>query len=49
VNWLGLDLRLAPASPAIDAGNPEGGTSHDILGSPRDEQPDVGAFEYIEE
>ncbi|MGB5293771.1 MAG: choice-of-anchor Q domain-containing protein [Thermoanaerobaculia bacterium] len=49
VNWLGLDLRLAPASPAIDAGNPDGATTHDILGSPRDGQPDVGAFEYIDE
>ena len=48
VNWLGLDLRLAPASPAIDAGNPEAATTHDIAGVARDEQPDVGAFEYSE-
>jgi hypothetical protein len=28
------------------AGNPDGATIHDLLGSPRDQQPDVRAFEY---
>jgi hypothetical protein len=45
-DWLGLDLGLATGSPAIDAGNPDGATTHDVLGRPRDQQPDVGAFEY---
>ena len=49
VNWLGLDLSLAAGSPAIDDGNPDSATTHDILGLPRDEQPDVGAFEYSNE
>jgi len=44
-DWLGLDLTLAPGSPAIDDGNPDGATSHDIVGVPRDSQPDVGAYE----
>jgi hypothetical protein len=29
--------------------NPDGATTHDILGLRRDEQPDVGAFEYSNE
>jgi hypothetical protein len=45
VDWLALDLHLAPGSPAINTGNPDGATSFDIDGTPRDAQPDVGAFE----
>jgi len=46
-DWLGLDLSLASGSPAIDAGNPDGATTHDVEGVPRDAQPDVGAYEYV--
>ncbi len=46
-DWLGLDLSLAAGSPAIDTGNPDGATTHDIEGTPRDFQPDVGAYEYV--
>jgi parallel beta-helix repeat protein len=46
-DWLGLDLSLAPGSPAIDAGNPDRATTHDIEGTPRDDQPDVGAYEFV--
>ena len=45
VDWLGLDLRLGPDSPAIDDGNPLGATKHDIEGRRRDADPDVGAYE----
>lgn len=44
-DWLALDLSLAAGSPAIDTGNPDGATTHDITGLPRDAQPDVGAYE----
>lgn len=44
-DWSGLDLHLAPGSPAIDTGSPDGATSHDLDGVPRDSQPDVGAYE----
>ena len=47
-DWLDLDLSLDATSPAIDSGNPDGATTHDIAGTPRDAQPDVGAFEYVE-
>jgi len=47
VDWLGLVLSLAVGSPAIDAGNPDSATTHDIGGVPRDAQPDVGAYEYV--
>lgn len=44
-DWLNLDLKHAPGSPAIDAGNPDGASTHDIDGRLRDAQPDVGAYE----
>lgn len=47
-NWLGLDLSLASGSPAVDDGNPEGATTHDIVGNERDAAPDVGAYEFID-
>jgi len=46
-DWLDLDLSLAAGSPAIDAGNPNGATTHDIEGTQRDALPDVGAYEYV--
>jgi len=39
---------MAVGSPAIDAGNPDGATTCDVEGLPRDAQPDVGAYEYVE-
>jgi hypothetical protein len=45
-DWLGLDFSLAPGSPAIDTGSPDGATTHDIMGEARDNEPDVGAYEY---
>jgi len=46
-DWLGLDLSSAAGSPAIDTSNPNGATTHDIEGTPRDPQPDVSAYEYV--
>ena len=46
-NWIGLDLSLTEDSPAINSGNPDGATTHDIAGTPRDAQPDAGAYEYV--
>jgi hypothetical protein len=46
-DWLGFDLSLVAGSPAIDSGNPDGATTHDIAGTPRDAQPDIGAYEFI--
>ena len=46
-DWLALDLSLAAASPAINAGNPDGATTHDITGAVRDPSPDVGAYEFV--
>ncbi len=48
VDWLSLDLRLVPGAPAIDAGNPDGATTHDVEGTRRDALPDVGAYEYAD-
>lgn len=46
-DWLNLDLSLTASSPAVNTGNPDGATTHDLDGAPRDTQPDVGAYEYI--
>lgn len=40
------DLRLVPASPAIDSGFGISAASHDILGNTRDADPDRGAYEH---
>jgi hypothetical protein len=34
-------------SPGIDQADPSWATSRDIRGVPRDEAPDIGAFEYL--
>jgi hypothetical protein len=39
-------LRLAPGSPAIDAGTTVGAPTVDFEGLPRDEHPDLGAHEW---
>lgn len=44
-NIQGFDFHLLPVSPLIDAGK-ELGIEHDFDGNPRDESPDIGAFEY---
>jgi len=41
------DYQLKEGSSAIDFGNPDYGPSTDILGNPRDAQPDAGCYEYI--
>lgn len=38
--------KLAPGSKAIGFGNPGQATAADLLGVPRDDQPDAGAYEY---
>ena len=40
------DYHLQPGSPCIDAGTPLGAPDDDIEGNPRDEFPDMGAYEY---
>ena len=39
-------MRLTPSSPAIDAGTTEGAPPVDFEGYPRDEHPDLGAYEW---
>jgi hypothetical protein len=39
-------LKLAPGSPAIDAGTNEGAPTVDFEEVPRDEHPDMGAYEW---
>jgi len=41
----GFDFHLVPGSPLIDAGVALG-IEYDFDGNPRDERPDIGAFEY---
>lgn len=40
------DYHLQVGSPCIDAGTPVGAPVDDIEGNPRDELPDMGAYEY---
>lgn len=40
-----LDFRLSPSSPLVNAGTTDGAPTTDLLGLPRDAQPDLGAFE----
>lgn len=41
-----FDAHLLSSSPAINNGNPEDAATNDFDGSPRDTQPDIGAYEY---
>jgi len=40
------DYHLQAGSPCIDAGTPDGAPPDDIEGNPRDEFPDMGAYEF---
>ena len=40
------DYHLQAGSPCIDAGTPDGAPDDDLEGNPRDEFPDMGAYEY---
>ena len=40
------DFHLQADSPCIDRGTPDGAPPDDIEGNPRDEFPDIGAYEY---
>lgn len=44
-DWSGGDLTLRADAPAVDAGDTAHAPADDILGNPRDSQPDVGAYE----
>ena len=41
-----FDAHLTNGSPAVNAGRVEGAASDDLEGKPRDETPDIGAYEY---
>jgi alpha-glucoside transport system substrate-binding protein len=43
----GDDYHLWGSSPCRDTGTPVGAPSHDIEGTPRDDAPDMGAYEWI--
>jgi hypothetical protein len=43
-----FDAHLTSASPAVDAGTPEGAPPDDFDGRPRDDTPDIGAYEQRE-
>jgi len=47
VDYVGGDYRLNAESPAIGYADPDYATSKDILGNPRDSEPDAGCYEYI--
>jgi hypothetical protein len=40
------DFSPGPDSPAVDAGSNASGIDYDLNWNPRDEKPDIGAFEY---
>jgi len=44
-NWPEVDPHLQAGSPAVNAGSVEGAPSDDIEGHPRDDHPDIGAYE----
>ncbi|MFC1878766.1 right-handed parallel beta-helix repeat-containing protein [Chloroflexota bacterium] len=44
--WPDVDLHLLPNSPAIDAGDPLWAPADDIDQQPRDNLPDLGAYEF---
>jgi len=42
------DYHLQAESLCIDAGTPDGAPLYDIEDNPRDEFPDMGAYEYLD-
>jgi hypothetical protein len=46
VDTLAHDFQLLPASPAIGAGKPNIEVDEDILGKPRGDKPDIGAYQF---
>jgi hypothetical protein len=48
-DWDALDLSLLPTAPAVNAGSADQAPEDDVLGNPRDDEPDVGAYEYVPE
>ncbi len=44
-NWPEVDPHLQAGSPAVNASSVEGAPSDDVEGHPRDDQPDIGAYE----
>jgi len=46
--WPDVDLYLQENSPAVDAGSAEGAPTGDVASHPRDEHPDIGAYERWE-
>jgi hypothetical protein len=47
--WRTMDdgLWLLEGSPCINAGTADGAPINDILGNPRDQVPDIGAYEHV--
>lgn len=45
-DWAENDFRLKTGSPCINTGIYNGFTTIDLLGNPRDSQPDMGCYEY---
>jgi hypothetical protein len=42
-----LDFTLLPESPAIGKGKPDIGVPFDLLGNPRGDKPDMGAYQFV--
>jgi hypothetical protein len=45
VDWAAGDYRPSERGPAVDSGSTDGAPPDDLFGQPRDDKPDLGAFE----